>query len=196
MLRRMKRVFVRLVLASLLTSPTFLSVAVAAPSRWLTRPWQAEDGLPDISIAGLAQTSDGYIWVATVAGLVSFNGQDFALVPQANLVGAPARPVRAMIRDQRDGLWLGMERGPLLCLRLGGLENMTVKAGLPAQRVLMMAEDGEGAMFLVYPDHQLFRVADGVAERIAGGAHRRPQGADVSRSDASAASTILDTVSP
>ncbi|MEY4385117.1 MAG: hypothetical protein RLY20_400, partial [Verrucomicrobiota bacterium] len=91
--------------------------AVASPSLWMFRAWQAEDGLPDLSIAGLAQTADGYLWIATKAGLVSFNGQEFSLVPQANLADAPARPVRCLLRDHRDWLWLGMERGPLLCLK-------------------------------------------------------------------------------
>ena len=83
-----------LALVSLWIVLTLSPHAMASSSLWAFRAWQAEDGLPDITITGLAQTSDGYLWVATKAGLLSFNGQEFFLVPQANLVGAPTRPVR------------------------------------------------------------------------------------------------------
>jgi len=141
--------------------------AMASSSSWAFRAWQAEDGLPDITITGLAQTSDGYLWVATKAGLVSFNGQEFSLVPQANLVGAPTRPVRFLYRDRRDCLWVCMDRGPLLCLKPEGVVNLTAKAGLPLQRVIMMVEDDQGAVFVVYPKSQVFRVVGEKAEKIA-----------------------------
>lgn len=163
---RLKRARTLLVLSALLAGCGPTAAATADGSPWMYRAWQSDDGLPDISIVGLTQTSDGYLWVATKAGLLSFNGRDFSLVPRTHLVDATARPVRTLLRDRCDRLWLGMERGPLLCLDHDGVTNLTSLAGLPGQRVEMMAEDGDGGMFVVYSGRQIFRVANHKAERI------------------------------
>lgn len=39
--------------------------------------WTTRDGLPHNTINSIAQTPDGYIWLATWEGLVRFNGADF-----------------------------------------------------------------------------------------------------------------------
>ena len=140
--------------------------AAAGPnSPWLYRAYQTEDGLPDISITGIAQTADGYMWVSTKGGLLCFNGEKFSPVPQANLAPLPSRSVRAMFRDQRDQLWLGMERGPVLCFKADGLKRFSADDGMFIQRVLMMTEDREGAVWVVSPN-QLRRVLNGQMQRI------------------------------
>ena len=144
-----------------------LHVFAAMPvSPWFYRAYQTAEGLPDNSITGVAQTTDGYLWVATKGGLVCFNGEKFKTLPQANLPAMPSRVVRAMFRDHRDQLWLGMERGPLLCLKSDGLQSFTAKEGMPNARVVMMAEDQEGAVWVVYPT-QLRRVLNGQVQPIA-----------------------------
>ena len=40
------------------------------------------DGLPTSNISSVAQTSDGYIWIASPQGTVRFNGYEFAYVGQ------------------------------------------------------------------------------------------------------------------
>lgn len=66
--------------------------AATDPSPWKCRPWLTEDGLPDISITGVAQTSDGYLWVATKGGLVCFNGQQFFTLPTAKALSPDSPP--------------------------------------------------------------------------------------------------------
>ena len=39
---------------------------------WQFRPWTSEDGLPNNTVNGLAQTPDGYLWVGTPNGLTRF----------------------------------------------------------------------------------------------------------------------------
>ena len=140
--------------------------AAADPnSPWLYRAYQTEDGLPDISITGIAQTEDGYLWVSTKGGLLCFNGEKFSPVPQANLGPLPSRAVRAMFRDHQDQLWLGMERGPLFCFNADGLEQFSTDDGVFPQRVLMMTEDREGGVWVVSPA-QLRRILNGQMQRI------------------------------
>src|SRR5437870_124378 len=46
--------------------------------------WQTEEGLPDSSIHALAQTADGYLWIATAGGLARFDGNRFAAFTKAS----------------------------------------------------------------------------------------------------------------
>lgn len=127
---------------------------------------QTQDGLPDNSVTGMAQTSDGYLWIATRGGLLSYDGQKFNPLPRTGLPPLPSRTVRALFRDHGDGLWLAMERGPLLCLTKNGMTVFSAHDGLPSQRVLMMTEDAQGGVWMVYPGY-LRRVREGRVEAVA-----------------------------
>jgi len=147
-------------LAALMAVGGARGMAMPESADWLHRAWQTEDGLPDNSVTGVAQTSDGFLWVATKGGLLRFNGEEFTVLPQANLPPMPSRVVRVLLRDRHDQLWLSMERGPLLCLQASGVVAFTAEDGLLNQRVIYLAEDHEGAIWLAYPG-ELRRIKDG-----------------------------------
>lgn len=46
-------------------------------NQYISRNWQIEEGLPQISVMTIQQGKDGYIWFGTEEGLVRFNGYDF-----------------------------------------------------------------------------------------------------------------------
>ncbi|MGN6555540.1 MAG: ligand-binding sensor domain-containing protein [Verrucomicrobiota bacterium] len=126
------------------------TASVPQSSSWLYRAWQTEDGLPDNDITGVAQTDDGFLWVASKGGLLQFDGVDFMPASLIELPGVPSRAVRAMFRDSQSRLWLGMERGPLLCIAPDQIHTYSSANGLLAQRVLGMAEDQEGGTWIAY----------------------------------------------
>jgi ligand-binding sensor domain-containing protein len=45
---------------------------------------ESDEGLPDNNVCGVAQTPDGYLWVATHGGLVRFDGERFQEFSAAN----------------------------------------------------------------------------------------------------------------
>ncbi len=101
----------------------FLSAATAVLAdgtnvEWLMRPWQTEDGLPDNSVNGLAQTEDGYLWVGTPTGLARFDGIHFENIPLTNVITMPNHGIVTMLRGRHGALWLAMDRGALV--RLSG----------------------------------------------------------------------------
>src|SRR5262245_28680976 len=51
--------------------------APAPDSGWVARSWQLDDGLPDNNVTGVAQTSEGHLWLSTHRGLVRFDGLRF-----------------------------------------------------------------------------------------------------------------------
>src|SRR5947209_6922979 len=51
-------------LAGAIVFVPLFSHAAASNSPWFTRAWQTEDGLPSGNLNGLAQSHDGYLWLA------------------------------------------------------------------------------------------------------------------------------------
>lgn len=125
---------------------------------WLARSWQSEDGLPDDSVVGVAQTPDGYLWVATAGGLMRFDGVRFQEFPLANLDGVPNRVVRAMLCDRHGCLWLGMDRGPIVCIPPGA-KSTQVFTNVPDARAKVIAEDAGGRVWVTYTDGRLIQIS-------------------------------------
>ncbi|MDT7812284.1 MAG: hypothetical protein QOJ42_2200, partial [Acidobacteriaceae bacterium] len=67
--------------------------------------WTTEQGLPQNFVTSLAQTSDGFLWVGTMNGLVRFDGLHFRGFSQD---GPPELQgfIVALVRDGGDGLWI------------------------------------------------------------------------------------------
>ncbi|HEU0006473.1 MAG TPA: two-component regulator propeller domain-containing protein [Terriglobia bacterium] len=67
----------------------FLLLVLGAPAAQALEPsqtfgmygydvWHVKQGLPQANVASIAQTPDGYLWLATPRGLVRFDGVRFA----------------------------------------------------------------------------------------------------------------------
>jgi signal transduction histidine kinase/ligand-binding sensor domain-containing protein len=127
------------------------AASIDGPSQWLYRSWQTDEGLPDNSVTGIAQSSDGYLWVGTRGGLVRFNGNTFTAIPLPPSAGIPNRVVRIVLRDSRDRLWLGMERGWLVSLDRGKIRVYGQEDGLPNAVARSIIEDPAGDIWISYP---------------------------------------------
>lgn len=146
---------------SLMIGATSLSGAVPEESpSWLYRAWQTDDGLPDNCVTGVAQAADGYLWVGTRGGLLRFNGVDFKAMPLLSLPGVPNRVVHSMFQDRRGRMWLGIERGPVVCLDPQGAKTYGEAQGLPDTKITNIAEDGDGALWIAF-SNDLCRIMDG-----------------------------------
>lgn len=76
----------------------------------LVRVFDASAGLLAADVRGLAQTADGYLYVAGARGLTRFDGYDFHAVP---LPGLRSRFIQWLYHDRRDRLWLRTAGGQL-----------------------------------------------------------------------------------
>ncbi len=127
-------------------------------SAWVTRTWQTENGLPDNTVTGVVQTGDGYLWIATLGGLIRFNGDKFEDFSLINIPGVANRVVRAMFHDRQDRLWLAMDRGSVLCVGAKSVRVYDQRDGLENARILGIAQDAGGDIWLVSRG-ALYRVA-------------------------------------
>ena len=152
-----------------------LPLAAVTNSAWFSRAWQAEDGLSEHTMVGLAQTPDGYLWVATHGSLSRFDGvrfQEFAPVKPA---GPTTDQIRAMVADRRGRLWLVKDAGTVVCVEAGRITNVFhLKAALAGGITWAMTEDAHGGIWLSDSTGGVFRIHDGnvqafgTAEGLAG----------------------------
>jgi signal transduction histidine kinase/ligand-binding sensor domain-containing protein len=150
--------------------------AATTSSSWFARAWQTDEGLPNNTVESLALTGDGFLWVATPVGLARFDGVQFEELSLTNFVAEPNRGVLALVRSRSGGLWLAMDRGPIVGLNPSHPQVFTSTNGLPDRTAEKMAEDGSGAVWVAYRGGTLRRLADGKAT-LFGAAEGVPRGA-------------------
>ena len=93
-----------------------------AMSQYIRDRWGPEQGFPRGPVYAITQTSDGYLWIGTEAGLVRFDGWNFRMISDssrnfkiANVLGLTPAP---------DGsLWVRLQGRTLLRYRNGVFES-------------------------------------------------------------------------
>ena len=159
--------FITVMLFAFLSVEFGRTLAATDPSTWSYRAWQTDEGLPDNSVTGVAQTADGFLWVATYGGLMRFDGANFSTVPLPSLF---KKSVRTMLLDHAGRLWLGMDPGSVVCLESNTSRTFGPGDGIPAELISAMAEDREGAIWIIYSSihsSTLCRIKDGQVSRFA-----------------------------
>ncbi|MCP4219472.1 MAG: response regulator [bacterium] len=116
-------------------------------SQYTLRHFTLESGLPQSAVLSMAQTSNGYIWMATYGGLVRFDGVQFDVFNRKNTPEIKNNSIHTIHRDRDDHLWIGTEGG-LLHYEDGSFRNYTVKDGLPDDYVTNIFEDGNGTIWV------------------------------------------------
>ena len=140
---------------------------------WSSRVWQVDDGLPAANVTGIAQTRDGYLWLATQSGLARFDGAHFETVPIP--IGRSRPIIRAMLCDHAENFWLAENGGVIVKFGAGPPQMFTATNGLPDATALQMVETpdhvvwitfADASVFRITPDNQVFRLgnADGIKD--------------------------------
>ena len=135
-------------------------------SSWFARVWQSDDGLPENHVTGLAQTPEGYLWVATHSGLARFDGVQFRNFPLAGDQGMRQRMIRASLLDRQHRLWLALEGAVTIALSPTATNVFTAAEGLQYGRPLVLTQDGDGAVWIGYAHGVVFRIANGLVTRF------------------------------
>ncbi|NLH73673.1 MAG: hypothetical protein GX456_11520 [Verrucomicrobia bacterium] len=106
------------------------SLETEMPSYHVTR-YTAEQGLPQNTVRALLQTSDGYIWVGTLAGLARFDGVKFTVFNSSNTPEMPNDAINALAEDRQDSsLWVNAGKG-LLRYHNHRFERFDEEMGVP-----------------------------------------------------------------
>jgi len=109
-----------------------------AISQYVRHAWTIEN---DSAVRGVAQTSDGYIWLATYEGLVRFDGENLRVLDRGTHREMQSNSVVTMARTADDTLWLGTLSG-LMRYRGGRFETIALPGGEAVVHALTTEPDG------------------------------------------------------
>lgn len=112
-----------------------------AVRQYVRRAWTVEQGLPHGTVRGVAQTANGYLWLATYEGLVRFNSETFRVLDRAYDPAVLSNSIVTLLRTPDDTLWLGTLAG-LMRYRNGAFETIAMQGGPDIVNALAASPDG------------------------------------------------------
>ncbi|HEY5759591.1 MAG TPA: two-component regulator propeller domain-containing protein [Steroidobacter sp.] len=105
--------------------------------------WTINEGAPG-QISALAQTDDGYLWLAAPDGLYRFDGVRFDAVPDDII---PAGTIQSL-HAANGGLWVGYQKNGVSFLKGGRARHYDQKDGLPFGTAMALQADAAGNMWV------------------------------------------------
>jgi ligand-binding sensor domain-containing protein len=127
--------------------------------------WQTEDGLPHNRVQAIAQTPDGYLWLATQEGLARFDGVRFTVFDRRSTAAMSANDVETLFVSRDGALWVGVYGGTLLRYENGRFRSYSSREGLSSATINALAEDARGDLWIGTDGDGLYRLHDGVFAR-------------------------------
>lgn len=94
----------------LLCSWQSLAQTTTLSDKYTFKHWTVDYGLPVNEIVDIAQTNDGYLWLATFDGLVRFDGDHFKIFNTGNTPEFRTNRFIQLLVDARDNLWIITEK--------------------------------------------------------------------------------------
>ena len=135
--------------------------AATSGSPFIVHSWNNEAGLPQSSIVSVIQTSDGYLWLGTLNGLVRFDGSHFAIFDQHNTPGLGSGRIVRLFEDSQTNLWVGNDTAGVALIQNGRVKNFEVGRSGHEGRLTSMGEDSSGAVWFYSADAHLGRYQAG-----------------------------------
>jgi two-component system cell cycle sensor histidine kinase/response regulator CckA len=136
-----------------------VSVEGPAAGQFEVTPFAVEDGLPQASVSGLAQDSDGYLYLATFGGLARFDGRQFSTLGPDEGV-RPTRITAVAADPETNDVWLGSQYGEVYRIPMAGGPAERVDVPLP-QRSTVWGFELTGARDLVLSSRGAWEGLDG-----------------------------------
>jgi hypothetical protein len=127
--------------------PILLTTVRAATPDLRYRLWTREEGLPQGSVRGIAQTSDGYLWIATLDGLVRFDGVRMVVFARPEVPQMTSNRCLTMLVDRRGALWVGLDDGTIVWIRGPHITAFGLKDGVRFSTYDGLSEDSDGRVW-------------------------------------------------
>ena len=105
--------------------------------------WRIEDGVFAGAPNVMAQTTDGYLWIGTQAGLMRFDGVRFVSWRPPEGSELPSSRINSLLGARDGSLWIGTSTG-LARWRNGNLTNYTDATG----SIMAILEDRTGTIWI------------------------------------------------
>lgn len=108
--------------------------------------WTIHDGAP-AGIDCLAQTRDGYIWIAAGGRLYRFDGVAFEQIQRVGQSALPGGKIFRVWASPEGGLWVSYLYGGASFINEGRIESYFEREGLPPNSIVDFGRDRSGGMW-------------------------------------------------
>jgi signal transduction histidine kinase/ligand-binding sensor domain-containing protein len=124
--------------------------AVAGPvlPGYFVQSWRTGDGLPVNTVNDVLQDSNGYVWLATLEGLVRFDGVAFEQFSSPLIAQAAARNIRALAQTADSTLLMLPAVGGVVQLKDGRFSPHPAGEGMAGNQLQTLFVDRGGAVWL------------------------------------------------
>ena len=103
-----------------------------------------KNGLPTSDANAIAQTSEGFIWIGSYAGLIRYDGNDFERFDSTTGISN----VRSLYTDSRDRLWIGTNDTGIFLMENERFRQWSKREGLESTSIRAIAEDEDGTIYV------------------------------------------------
>ena len=115
------------------------------PVTFATRDWHSGNGLPQNTVNAIVQARDGRLWMATLGGLCSFDGDRMQVFDPVTAPVLRSSRFTSLCETMDGTLWIGSDIGGLFHHRDGVFVHHPEVA---AANVVAVAEAGDGRLFV------------------------------------------------
>lgn len=105
--------------------------------------YNSTNGLPTSEANAIAETSDGFIWIGSYAGLIRYDGKTFEHIDSTTGVGS----VTSLYVDSKDRLWIGTNDNGIAMLEKGVFRKWGKKDGMTSTHVRAVTQDSSGTIY-------------------------------------------------
>ena len=102
------------------------------------------NGLPTSEANAIAETSEGFIWIGSYAGLIRHDGSNFERVDSSTGISS----VMCLYVDSRERLWIGTNDSGVFVMERGEFRKWDDSNGLRTVNVRAIAEDTAGVIYV------------------------------------------------
>ena len=102
------------------------------------------NGLPTAEANDIAQTSEGFIWIACYAGLIRYDGNSFIRLDSTSGLSS----VSCLLVDSKNRLWVGTSDNGVALMENGEVRFWDKEDGLRSSKVRELAQDNSGHIYV------------------------------------------------
>jgi signal transduction histidine kinase len=123
------------------------------PSQYIREQWTSEPRFPGGVVNGIAQTTDGYLWIGTDRGLIRFDGFNFRPVSLTSIAVAANVSILQLLTDAGGKLWIRPQGADLVRQKEGGFESVRYGHGA----ITALSKDRHGGVLISDIEQGTFR---------------------------------------